>query len=70
MNTPAHLIFGAATFAPAGRPAVTTAAILGALLPDPSLYIMAGGSVFVFGMSPDHVFIDLYFSDAWQPVVV
>ncbi|WP_328795072.1 hypothetical protein [Jannaschia marina] len=43
MNTPAHLIIGLAAFGKPGRPRVTAAALCGALLPDLSLYLMAGG---------------------------
>ena len=68
MNTPAHLILGAAI---CGRPisnAVTWAALAGAMLPDLSLYVMAGFSIIALGISPETVFRELYFSDAWQQV--
>ncbi len=68
MNTPAHLLIGAAAF---GRPAqskVILAAFAGALLPDLSLYLMAGTALFVLGISPQRVFNELYFSDSWQTV--
>ncbi|MEM6759398.1 MAG: cobalamin biosynthesis protein CobQ [Pseudomonadota bacterium] len=68
MNTPAHLLIGAACF---GRPAETKvlgAAFLGALLPDLSLYVLAGTSLFVLGLSPQRVFNELYFSDLWQTI--
>lgn len=68
MNTPAHLIIGAAAFARPGQPLITAAAILGALAPDLSLYVMAGVSLFVLGFSPERVFNELYFSAAWQTV--
>jgi len=45
MNTPAHLLIGAAVF---GRPAPTRivdAAFIGEMLPDLSLYLMAGVSL-------------------------
>jgi len=66
MNTPAHLIFGAAAFARPGHQAVTIAALAGALAPDLSLYLMAGWHLFVLGTPPQVVFDELYFSDLWQ----
>jgi len=68
MNTPAHLIFGAAAFGRAGQPGVTTAAILGALTPDISLYALVGWAMFVQGIEPRVIFGEMYFSDAWQSV--
>lgn len=68
MNTPAHLILGAAIFARPDAGRVTAAALVGAFLPDASLYLMAGVAIFGMGISPDVVFRDLYFSDAWQQV--
>lgn len=68
MNTPAHLIMGAAAF---GRPdarAVTWWALAGGFAPDVSLYVMAGVSLFVLGLSPQLVFDELYYSDMWQQV--
>ncbi len=68
MNTPAHLIFGAAAFAKPGAPWVTLAALAGALAPDLSLYLMAGTHLFILGTDPAVVFNQLYFSDAWMNV--
>ncbi len=68
MNTPAHLIFGAAAFARPNRPAVTCAAIFGALAPDLSLYLMAGWHLTVLGTDARIVFDVLYFSDMWQQI--
>lgn len=68
MNTPAHLLISAAAF---GKPAthrILLAAYIGALAPDASLYLLAGTSLFVLGLSPQVVFDDLYFSTAWQTV--
>jgi len=66
LNTPAHLIVGAAAF---GRPdahRVTLAALLGAFLPDLSLYAMAGWHLLVLGTPGQVVFDELYYSDRWQ----
>ena len=68
MNTPAHLILGAAAFGKPESNRVTIAAVIGSLLPDLSLYVMAGVSLFLLGISPDVVFGQLYFSDTWQQV--
>jgi len=68
MNTPAHLIFGMAAF---GRPdagKVTAAALAGALVPDLSLYVLAGVHLVVLGTDPQVVFGQLYFSDTWQTI--
>lgn len=67
MNTPAHLIFAAAAFARPGEARRNIAALAGALAPDLSLYLLAGGALAV-GISPARVFDELYFSDAWQTV--
>jgi len=68
MNTPAHLILGLAAFSKRGNVSVTAAAGLGALLPDLSLYVMAGVSLTLLQIPPQVVFGELYFSDAWQRV--
>ena len=68
MNTPAHLIFGMTAFGKAGRPGVTTAALAGSLIPDLSLYLMAGAHLAILGTPPDVVFGELYFSDRWQAI--
>ncbi|WP_108816390.1 cobalamin biosynthesis protein CobQ [Loktanella sp. Alg231-35] len=68
MNTPAHLIFGMTAFGKAGRPGVTAAAFAGSLLPDLSLYLLAGWHLQVLGTSPGVVFGQLYFSEDWQSI--
>ena len=67
MNTPAHLIIGLAAFGKPGAPRVTAAALVGALIPDLSLYLLAGGALGL-GIPAERVFGELYFSDAWQTV--
>lgn len=68
MNTPAHLLLGAAVFGrPSGRK-VIWAAMAGALLPDLSLYLLAGVSIAVLQIPPQIVFNELYFSDLWQSI--
>lgn len=68
MNTPAHLIFATAAFGHPHDRAITTAAILGALAPDMSLYLMASWSIFVAGIDPETVFRSYYYSSEWQRV--
>lgn len=68
MNTPAHLILGAAVFARPDAPRITAAALAGALLPDLSLYLMAGWHLLILGTPAQIVFAELYFSDAWMAV--
>ncbi|EDZ44619.1 MAG: cobalamin biosynthesis protein CobQ [Rhodobacteraceae bacterium] len=68
MNTPAHLILGLAAFSLADNRKVTGAAGFGALLPDLSLYVMAGGALAILQIPPDVVFGHLYYSNAWQTV--
>ena len=68
MNTPAHLLIGAAAFSRRDERRITAAAILGGLFPDLSLYLMAGVSMFILEISPQRVFNELYYSDTWQQV--
>lgn len=68
MNTPAHLIMGAAVFGKPQQHRLTLAALIGATIPDASLYALAGWELFVKGTPGDVVFGQLYFSDAWQRI--
>lgn len=68
MNTPTHLLIGVAVFGRAHKPALTTAALLGALAPDLSLYLMIFWAVYLQGKPHHEVFDQLYYSDAWQAV--
>lgn len=68
MNTPAHILLGAAVFGRGGEARLLWAAVLGAIAPDASLYIMAGVSLFILAIPPEVVFNELYFSDSWQTV--
>lgn len=73
MNTPAHLLVGAAAFARSSKgaspsAAVTAAALTGGLLPDLSLYIMGGVALFWLQLPPQVVFAELYFSESWQRI--
>lgn len=68
MNTPAHLVFGAAAFARPDVPRTALAALAGAFAPDVSIYLMTAVSIWGLGIPPQIVFRDLYYSDAWQQV--
>ncbi|MGJ8610165.1 MAG: cobalamin biosynthesis protein CobQ [Octadecabacter sp.] len=68
MNTPAHLIFGLAAFGRPDMPKVTAAALAGAMIPDLSLYLLAGTHLVVLGTPAEVVFGQMYFSDAWQSI--
>ena len=68
MNTPAHLLLGLAVFGRRGDRAVTTGAAIGAVLPDASLYVLAGVSLSLLNIPPSVVFNELYFSQSWQTV--
>ncbi len=68
MNTPAHLIFGAFAFSRPDSAKITVAAIVGALIPDFSLYFLVAWSRFVQGISFDAIFDTLYFSPKWQQI--
>ena len=68
MNTPAHLIFGLTAFGKAGQARVTAAALAGALIPDLSLYLLAGTHLLILGTDPQIVFGQMYFSEDWQSI--
>ena len=68
MNTPAHLLIGWAAFGRKHPYQIAIAALIGALLPDLSLYLMAGTSLFLLNIPPSVVFGELYFSSTWQTV--
>ena len=68
MNTPSHMLLGAAVFGRANHAKITAAALLGGLAPDISLYVMAGWALFVQNIPPDVVFGQYYFSREWMQV--
>ena len=68
MNTPAHLIFGITAFGRKDLQAVTWAAAAGALIPDLSLYLLAGVHLMVLGTDPEVVFGQMYYSENWQRI--
>lgn len=68
MNTPAHLIIGAAVFARPSDKAANSAALAGAIIPDLSLYVMAANELLIRKTDPGIVFGQMYFSDEWQRI--
>lgn len=68
MNTPAHLLMGLAIFGRRHTPGSGRLAALGSLVPDLSLYILAGVSLFLLQIPAERVFGELYFSASWQTV--
>ena len=68
MYTPTHLIFGVAAFGRPNAAKVTAAAIVGAAIPDLSLYLLAGTHLLILGTDPEIVFGEMYFSDTWQSI--
>lgn len=68
MNTPSHILLGAALFARRDRPDVTLAAFAGGLVPDLALLLMYSSGVWLFGLSERVVFGTLYFTGGWQQV--
>ena len=68
MNTPAHLLIGGAVFGRGKEKRVVLAAMLGGLLPDLSLFVLAGTSLFLLNIPAQVVFDELYFSPLWQTI--
>ena len=68
MNTQAHLIIGSAVFARPDSWKVNTAAIVGSLAPDVSLYVLAVYYLFIQDVSPAIVFGEMYYSNQWQSI--
>jgi len=61
MNTPAHLIFGLTAFGKAHQPAITAAALAGAIIPDLSLYLLAGYEIALCSAVLLHLVLDFGF---------
>lgn len=68
MNTPAHLILGAALFARPGRPALLAAALCGAALPDLSVFVMVGWEHLAMARPLELVFGYDYRDPFWQGI--
>jgi membrane-bound metal-dependent hydrolase YbcI (DUF457 family) len=68
MNTPTHMLIGAALFARPLVPATLVAALAGGLAPDLPMLAMILWSTRVAGVPEQEVFGQLFFSDRWQSV--
>lgn len=68
MNTPSHMLIGAAVFGRPLPPATLIAALVGGLVPDVPMFVLVLWSTRVIGLPEQDVFGKLYFSDSWQAV--
>jgi membrane-bound metal-dependent hydrolase YbcI (DUF457 family) len=68
MNTPSHMLIGAAVFARPLVPATLVAALSGGFAPDLSMFAMVLWSTRVTGVPEHEVFDRLFFSETWQSV--
>ena len=68
MNTPTHMLLGAAVFSRPVVPATLVAALMGGLVPDLPMFALVLWATRVAGLPESEVFGRLYFSDAWQAV--
>lgn len=68
MNTPSHMLIGAALFARPLAPATLIAALAGGLAPDLPMFAMVLWATQVVGLPEHEVFGTLFFSDTWQSV--
>lgn len=68
MNTQAHVLLAAALFAKPDKPVRNTALVVGALIPDITIFWMVFWERFVRGLSFQQIFDESYFSDFWQSI--
>lgn len=68
MNTPSHMLIGAAVFARPPAPASFAAALAGGLAPDLPMLALVLWSTRILGLPEQKVFGEFYYSDAWQAV--
>ena len=68
MNTPTHMLIGAAVFARPVVPATLVAAMLGGLAPDVPMFALVLSSTRLAGIPQHEVFGTLFYSDSWQAV--
>ena len=68
MNTPGHLILGAALAAKPARLTILCCAIFGAILPDLSLVVLVFWASSVQGIAESIIFSELYYSADWQRI--
>lgn len=68
MNTPTHLLVGAAAFARPGQRRINTATLAGALIPDLSIFVLYLWSRVVEGEPAWRVWRVIYWSEPWQTI--
>ncbi|MGJ8570760.1 MAG: hypothetical protein ACSHXI_08675 [Hoeflea sp.] len=68
MNTPTHMLIGAALFARKDYPSVSAAALVGGLAPDIPMLVMVAYATRIAGISEQQVYSTLFFSERWQQV--
>jgi hypothetical protein len=68
MNTPSHMLIGAAFFARPLAPATLVAAMVGGFVPDLPMFALVLWSTRVLGLPEHDVFGRLYFSAPWQAI--
>jgi membrane-bound metal-dependent hydrolase YbcI (DUF457 family) len=68
MNTPTHMLIGAALFGRRGRPALTVAALAGGLVPDIAMVVLVEWTIRIRNVPPRTIFGQLFFSDSWQRI--
>ncbi|MEP3437124.1 MAG: hypothetical protein ABJN75_10130 [Hoeflea sp.] len=68
MNTPTHMLIGAALFARKDYPSVSAAALVGGLAPDIPLLVMVAYATRIAGIPQQQVYTTLFFSERWQQV--
>lgn len=68
MNTPSHMLIGAAVFARPLVPSILVAALAGGLAPDLPMFAMVLWATRVVGVPEHEVFSTLFFSETWQSV--
>lgn len=68
MNTQAHLLLGAALLGRRDKPSRNTAAVLGSLAPDVTMFAMVGWQGWVLGRTSSQIFREDYYSPFWQEV--
>lgn len=68
VNTPTHMLVGAALFARPNRPNAMLAAFAGGLVPDLPMFLMVLVAARFSGIPEHEVFGALYFSESWQRV--
>ena len=68
MNTPSHMLIGAAVCTRPLAPATLIAALAGGLAPDLPMFAMVLWATRVVGVPEHEVFSTLFFSETWQSV--